>query len=99
FVIPFFSMLSVSAKRHFRVLGAIAAVSLFGLWVERWTLVYPSLYLEAETLPLGWRELGLLPLFAGLMLWAHTWFATRFPMFQVWQPLSELELQGVHVEF
>jgi hypothetical protein len=25
-------------------------------------------------------------------------FATRFPLFQVWQPMSELELSGLEVE-
>ncbi len=98
FVIPFFGLLGVAPKRRTGWLAFFSAVILFGLWVERWTLVYPSLYIGADVLPLGWREIGILPLFAGLMLWAHAWFATRFPMFQVWQPLSEIELQGVEVE-
>jgi hypothetical protein len=25
------------------------------------------------------------------------WFLTRFPLFQVWQPASELELEGIAV--
>jgi len=95
FVIPFFGMLSVSAKRHTNILMTFAIISLLGLWLERWTLVYPSLYIGAETLPLGWREIGMLPLFLGLMLMSHSWFANRFPMFQAWQPLSEVELQGI----
>jgi hypothetical protein len=98
FVIPFFGMLSVAAKRHARVLMIFALISLVGLWLERYTLVYPSLYIGTETLPLGWREIGVLPLFLGLMLMAHGWFASRFPMFQSWQPFSELELQGVEFD-
>jgi len=95
FVIPFFGMLSVSAKRHTNILMTFAIISLLGLWLERWTLVYPSLYIGAETLPFGWREIGMLPLFLGLMLMSHSWFASRFPMYQSWQPLSEVELQGI----
>lgn len=98
FVIPFFGMLSATAKRRTGLLMMFALISLFGLWLERWTLVYPSLYIGVDTLPLGWREIGVLPLFLGLMLMAHSWFASRFPMFQVWQPFSEVELQGVEFD-
>ena len=33
-----------------------------------------------------------------LFLAAIGWFLTRFPLFQVWQPASELELQGIDIE-
>lgn len=98
FVIPFFGLLGVMAKKRFRTLAFFASVVLFGLWIERWVLVFPSLYIGAEELPFGWREVGMLPLFAGLMLLAHGWFARRFPMFQMWQPLSERELAGVTLD-
>jgi hypothetical protein len=31
----------------------------------------------------------------GLLIGALSWFAGRFPMLQVWQPASEVELLGV----
>lgn len=99
FVFPFFGLLGVTTKRRIGMLAFFCVVILFGLWIERYTLVYPSLYVGAETLPLGWREIGILPLFAGLLIMSHNWFARRFPMLQVWEPLSERELEGVEVEF
>jgi len=98
FVIPFFSLLSVAAKRTPKVYATIATISLVGLWLERWLLTYPSNYIGADHLPLGWQEPGVLLLFAGLFLAAISWFLMRFPMFHVWQPQTEIELQGVHME-
>jgi Ni/Fe-hydrogenase subunit HybB-like protein len=95
FAIPFFGLLGVMAKKRTGVLAFFASVVLFGLWIERYVLVYPSLYIGAEELPFGWREIGMLPLFAGLMLLAQGWFARTFPMLQMWQPLSERELAGL----
>lgn len=98
FVLPFFGLLGVTAKKRPNILAAFSALLLFGLWLERYTLVYPSLYIDVETLPLGWREIGTMPLFAGLLLLAHGWFARRFPMLQMWRPRTELELEGVPVQ-
>jgi hypothetical protein len=39
----------------------------------------------------------LLP-FAALYLAAIAFFLTRVPLFQLWQPLTEIELQGIHLE-
>jgi hypothetical protein len=97
FVIPFFGLIGVTAKRTPAIYATFASISLFGLWLERYLLVYPSLWIGAETLPFSWPEPGLFLLFAGLFLAAISFFLTRFPLFQVWQPLSELELQGVAV--
>ncbi|MCI0433779.1 MAG: hypothetical protein L0271_09015, partial [Gemmatimonadetes bacterium] len=98
FVIPFFGMLGVTPKRNPRSLTVFAGIILTGLWLERWLLVYPSHNLGAERLPLGWQEVGVGALFAGLLIGAFGWFATRFPLFQIWQPMSEVELAGVKVE-
>ncbi len=97
FVIPFFGMLGVATKRNPRTLTVFAGVILTGLWLERWLLVYPSHNLGAATLPLGWQEFGVALLFFGLLLGSLGWFATRFPLFQIWQPMSEIELAGVPV--
>jgi hypothetical protein len=48
-------------------------------------------------MPLGWREIGIGMFFLGIVLACITWFASRFPIFQMWQPMSEVELLGVEV--
>ena len=98
FVIPFFGLMGVTAKRTPAIFVTFASISLLGLWLERYLLIYPSLWIGAEELPFGWQEPGLLLLFTGLFLASISWFLTRFPLFQVWQPASELELQGIDVE-
>ena len=98
FVIPFFGLMGVTAKRTPVVFATFASISLIGLWLERYLLVYPSLHVGAESLPLSWYEPGALLLFAGLYIGALAFFLTRVPTFQLWQPLSEIELQGVPVE-
>jgi Ni/Fe-hydrogenase subunit HybB-like protein len=97
FVIPFFGLLGVAPKKNPYVLSLLGGVSLVSLWLERYLLVYPSWYTGADHLPLGWPEVGTALLFAGLMLGALMYFATRFPLFQLWQPASELELRGVEL--
>jgi hypothetical protein len=98
FVVPFFGLLGVAPKRRPEVLATFAAVVVIGLWLERYLLVYPSLYLDADNVPLGWQEIGMGLGFTGLLIGSVLSFATRFPLFQLWQPLSEIELQGVLVE-
>ncbi|HEX2167481.1 MAG TPA: hypothetical protein VHG09_09655 [Longimicrobiales bacterium] len=98
FVIPFFGLMGVTAKRTPAIFVTFASISLLGLWLERYLLVYPSLWIGTEDLPFGWQEPGVMLLFAGLFLASIGWFLTRFPLFQVWQPASELELQGVDIE-
>ena len=98
FLIPFFGLLGVMTKRTPRLLATLAIISLVGLYLERYLLVYPSLWIGAERLPLSWQEPAIGLLFAGLLLGALTWFASRFPMLQLWQPATEIELQGVELE-
>ncbi|MEX0907037.1 MAG: hypothetical protein WD054_01810 [Gemmatimonadota bacterium] len=95
FVLPFFGLMGVTPKRTPAIFATFAAISLTGLWLERYLLVHPSLYIGAESLPLGWQEIGPLFMFAGLFLGSIAFFLTRFPVFQVWQPPTEIELQGV----
>lgn len=97
FVIPFFGLMGVTAKRTPAIFVTFAGISLFGLWLERYLLIYPSLWIGTDTLPFGWQEVGLLLFFAGLFLASIGWFLTRFPLFQTWQPASELELEGIVV--
>jgi len=97
FLIPFFGLIGVTAKRTPAIYATFASISLFGLWMERYLLTYPSFYIGAKDIPFSWIEPGMALLFGGLLLAALSWFLTRMPMFQVWQPAGELELQGVQV--
>ena len=97
-IIPFFGLLSATAKKRPHIFTLFCGLILVGLWLERYLLVYPSLHVGVESLPLGWQELGVGLMFLGLMLAALSWFLTRFPVFQAWQPVSEVELKGVPVE-
>ncbi len=92
FVIPFFSLLGAAPKRTPAILTTVAALVLLGLWFERYILVYPSFYADAETLVFGWQEIGTALAFAGLFIGAAVWFATRYPVVQLWQPRTEEEL-------
>lgn len=95
FVIPFFGLLGVAPKKKPATLTFFSFVVLFGLWLERWLLVYPSYYPEAPDAPLGWMELGTTLGFAGIFIASVLWFATRFPILQVWEPLTEGEITGI----
>lgn len=95
FVFPFFGLLSATPKKRPQILVVFTSIVLIGLWMERYMLVYPSLYIGAPDMPLGWQEFGALLFFAGLLISAVLWFATRFPLFQIWQSKSEVELMGV----
>jgi hypothetical protein len=96
FALPFFGLMGVAPKRKPQILGSFAGVVAAGLWLERYVLVYPSLYAESGDAPFGWQEFAPVFFFLALVLWAITWFQRRFPIFQIWQPASELELLGVH---
>ena len=95
FVFPFFGLMGVTPKRTPQILAFFATIVLIGLWLERYILVYPSLYSAAQDMPFGWQEFGPLLFFVGLMTLAVVGFQSRFPIFQMWQPPSELELLGV----
>jgi hypothetical protein len=97
-LLPFFGLLAVKPKKTPHILATFGCFILTGLWLERYMLVYPSLHMGVDNLPLGWQEIGIALLFAGLLITSMMAFATRFPLFQVWQPMSELELGGLEVE-
>jgi hypothetical protein len=98
FVIPFFGLLGAATKRNPRILTLFGGLILLGLWLERYLLVYPSYHIGTTELPLGWQEVGTALFFAGLLILSVLRFLHRYPVFQLWQPMSEIELQGVEVE-
>ncbi len=93
FVIPFFGLLGVKPKRTPEILAGFSSVVLIGLWLERWLLTYPSWY-PPTRIWLGWQEVGVGLAFAGLLVASLLWFASRFPLLQLWRPMAELELLG-----
>ena len=98
FLLPFFGLLGVKPKKTPGIMATIALISLLGLWLERYILVYPTLYPDVETAIFGIPEMGIGLGMLGLLIGALSWFASRFPMLQVWQPATEVELLGVEVE-
>ncbi|HUP87956.1 MAG TPA: hypothetical protein VM100_01255 [Longimicrobiales bacterium] len=95
FILPFFGLMGVAPKRKPQLLVTGATIVAVGLWLERYILVYPSLYIGGTNAPFGWQEVGVAFFFLGLLLLAITTFQRRFPIFQIWQPMSEIELLGV----
>jgi hypothetical protein len=79
FVIPFWGLLFVSAKKSPFLLGSFATVSLCSLWLERYLLVTPSI--TALSGPVyGLPEAGPMLGFLGFFLLAYGLFARTFPM-------------------
>jgi hypothetical protein len=79
FLIPFWGLLFVAAKKSPFLLGLFATVSLTALWVERYLLVTPSIT-AAHGPVFGLPEAGALLAFLGLFLLCYGLFARMFPM-------------------
>ena len=91
FVIPFAGLLGKRSKMNPRTLSFFCGVILLGLWLERWMLVAPSLHREGDPVFTVWHPL-IACLFAGLMLGSVRWFLATFPVIQVWQPPTAVEM-------
>ncbi len=92
FVIPFFGLLGAKPKQTPQILVIFALLIMLGLWFERYILVYPSFYAGSETVVFGWQEIGTALGFTGLFIGSAVWFASRFPVVQLWQPKAEGDL-------
>jgi Ni/Fe-hydrogenase subunit HybB-like protein len=57
FLVPFWGLIGAKPKQTPALLGTFAAVSLCGVWVDRYVLTVPSLVQQAPVLPLGWQEM------------------------------------------
>jgi hypothetical protein len=79
FLVPFFGLLFVAAKKTPFTLGLFALTSFVSLWLERYLLVLPSVTKEHGPV-FGLPELGPTLLFLGLFLFSYAQFARRFPM-------------------
>ncbi len=79
FLIPFWGLLFVAAKKSPLVLGFIASLSLVALWLERYLLVTPTVS-PVEHPIFGLPEAGPLLAFLGAFLVCYALFARMFPM-------------------
>lgn len=79
FVLPFLGLLTRAPKMVPQVLVFFASVILIGHWLERFLLIYPSLW-ESTNLPLGLPEIGIGLGFAGLFIGSYLWFLSRVPV-------------------
>jgi hypothetical protein len=77
FVVPFWGLIWVKTKITPATFALFAAISVFGMWLERYLQVQPSL---TEAPLMGLPEVGTTLGFLGLFLLAYGMFASAFPM-------------------
>ena len=92
FIIPFALLLSSRIKRKFPAMLALCGLIVVGMWLERFLLVAPSVWLGSE-LPLGLSELAITGGFLGLMGLCVTTFLGFFPVLPVADPLFRHHLE------
>ena len=81
---PCFGLLSVKAKKVTPVMVIFALCSISGIWLARYTEVYPSVYTTTTTgLPFGFWELGVACLFLGSFVLSYAAFMDAFPKMRV----------------
>jgi hypothetical protein len=79
FALPFFGLLSRTAKVVLPSLAFFAISSLAGMWLMRYIEVYPSTYGEVPGAPFGIWEIGVLLLYIGSWGWVYAQFMDAFP--------------------
>jgi uncharacterized membrane protein YiaA len=79
FALPFFGLLSRTAKVVLPSLAFFAISSLAGMWIMRYIEVYPSTYGEVPGAPFGIWEIGVLLLYLGSWGWTYAQFMDGFP--------------------
>jgi len=90
FVVPFAGLIGRKPKMKPPLLALFASIILFGLWLERYAMLAPSLHHEGDPIFTIWQPaIGLL--FLGLYLFAVRWFLSTFPAMQAWQPMVDPE--------
>ncbi len=80
FLVPFWGLIGIKAKKTPSLFATFAIISLVGLWVDRFVLVVPSIVQTAEHLPIGWQEVLVTAGFFGVWGLCYLWFAERFPL-------------------
>lgn len=95
FLIPFVVLLGVRPKKHVGIRLAVAAISLAGIWLERYLEIVPSVNHGAGP-ALGVPEIGVTGLFVGVFLLAYAWFGARYPMVSPRLAADTLERERHH---
>jgi len=83
FVIPFFGLLSRSAKVYLPTMALFAFSTIAGLWLHRYLEVYPSVYGAISGAPLGLWEIAITLGFLGVWGFCYLSFMDAFPRFRV----------------
>jgi hypothetical protein len=90
FLVPFVGLMGRMPKIKPLSYTIVASSLVFGLWLERYGLIAPSLHHEGDPIFTIWQPLiGLM--FLGLYLGSVRWFLSTFPVIQVWQPMVDPE--------
>lgn len=87
-VVPFTGLLTRATKKNPATLAIFATIVLFGLWLERYLMVYPSVLHEAADIPFAFTEIGISLGFLGLFLLSFFWFMSRYPTVAVQDHLA-----------
>ena len=82
-VIPFWGLLGQKPKKTYWFLGSIAFVSVFGFWMERNVLIWPSLAPQDTWAWLGWIQIGVALGFLGAFALVFLLFTRVFPSLAV----------------
>jgi hypothetical protein len=82
-IIPFWVLLGQRPKRTPVILGSVAAIMLFGFWIERNVLVWPSLVPGDSLSWLGFVQVGIAAGFLGAFVLVFLLFSRRLPALPV----------------
>jgi hypothetical protein len=78
-VLPFFGLLSRAAKVYLPTFVFFTTSSIVGIWLQRYSEIYPSLYGRAASAPIGVPEIGVLLLYLGTWGLCYLAFMDAFP--------------------
>ena len=78
-LIPFWVLLGQRPKKTPWIAGPVAGILLFGLWLERNLLVWPSVVKGDMTAPFGLIQIGIAAGFLGTFLAVVLYYSRVFP--------------------
>jgi hypothetical protein len=78
-VLPFFGLLSRAAKVYLPTFVFFTLSGVVGIWLQRYSEIYPSLYGRVPSAPIGVPELGVLLLYLGTWGLCYFAFMDAFP--------------------
>jgi len=83
FLFPFFGLLGRAAKVYLPALTFFTASSVIGIWLQRYSEIYPALYGRVDHAPLGVPELGVMLLYLGTWGLCYFAFMDAFPKMRI----------------